>query len=84
MTTISLSNVSLHRGNTPTDLLSRILALLAAEPAGGKTFSIEGLSLEIPHGKTLVVLGPSHGPDGYEAVDMSTEEPWASLRNADA
>ena len=30
--------------------------------------------------RLLVVLGPSHGPDGYEAVDMSTEEPWASLR----
>ena len=31
--------------------------------------------------RILVVLGPSHGPDGYEAVDMSTQEPWASLRN---
>ena len=31
--------------------------------------------------RLLVVLGPSHGPDGYEAVDMSTEEPWASLRS---
>ena len=30
--------------------------------------------------RLLVVLGPSHGPDGYEAVDKSTEEPWASLR----
>jgi hypothetical protein len=28
----------------------------------------------------LVVLGPSHGIAGYEAVDASTEEPWASLR----
>lgn len=30
----------------------------------------------------LVVLGPSHGLEGYEAVDASTEEPWASLRSA--
>jgi quercetin dioxygenase-like cupin family protein len=30
--------------------------------------------------RLLVVLGASHGPDGYETVDMSTEEPWASLR----
>lgn len=28
-----------------------------------------------------VVLGPSHGLAGYEAVDASTEEPWASLRS---
>ena len=27
-----------------------------------------------------VVLGPSHGPGGYETVDVATEEPWASLR----
>jgi quercetin dioxygenase-like cupin family protein len=31
--------------------------------------------------RLLVVLGPSHGLDGYEAVDCSTEEPWASLRS---
>ena len=31
--------------------------------------------------RLLVVLGPSHGPDGYEAVDVSAEEPWASLRS---
>jgi len=31
--------------------------------------------------RLLVVLGPSHGLDGYEAVDASTEEPWASLRS---
>ena len=31
--------------------------------------------------RILVVLGPSHGLDGYEAVDASTEEPWASLRD---
>ena len=31
--------------------------------------------------RVLVVLGPSHGLDGYEAVDASTEEPWASLRS---
>lgn len=30
--------------------------------------------------RLFVVLSPSHGPDGYEAVDKSTEEPWASLR----
>lgn len=30
--------------------------------------------------RLLVVLGPSHGPDGYETVDVSTEEPWVSLR----
>jgi quercetin dioxygenase-like cupin family protein len=30
--------------------------------------------------RLFVVLGPSHGPDGYEAVDVSTEAPWASLR----
>jgi quercetin dioxygenase-like cupin family protein len=30
--------------------------------------------------RLLVVLGPSHGADGYETVDMSTAEPWASLR----
>lgn len=31
--------------------------------------------------RLLVVLGPSHGEGGYEAVDASTEEPWASLRS---
>jgi quercetin dioxygenase-like cupin family protein len=31
--------------------------------------------------RLFVVLGPSHGPDGYETVDMSTEAPWASLRS---
>ncbi len=30
--------------------------------------------------RLLVVLGPSHGIAGYEAVDASAEEPWASLR----
>ena len=30
--------------------------------------------------RLFVVLGPSHGVDGYEAVDVSNEEPWASLR----
>lgn len=29
----------------------------------------------------FVVLGPSHGVEGYEAVDASTEDPWASLRS---
>ena len=32
--------------------------------------------------KIVVVLGPSHGADGYEAIDKSTEEPWASLRSS--
>ena len=27
-----------------------------------------------------VVLGPSVGEGGYELVDVSAEEPWASLR----
>jgi quercetin dioxygenase-like cupin family protein len=31
--------------------------------------------------RLLVVLGPSHGLAGYEAVDASTEQPWASLRS---
>ena len=30
--------------------------------------------------RLFVVLGPSFGPAGYEAVDVSTEEPWASMR----
>jgi quercetin dioxygenase-like cupin family protein len=30
--------------------------------------------------RLLVVLGPSHTDGGYETVDVSTEEPWASLR----
>lgn len=29
--------------------------------------------------RLVVVLGPSHTEAGYEAVDVSTEEPWASL-----
>ena len=40
-------------------MLSKIISLLSADPSGSKTFSINNLSLEIPHGKTLVVLGPS-------------------------
>lgn len=28
----------------------------------------------------LAILGPSVGPDGYEVVDVSEEEPWASIR----
>jgi quercetin dioxygenase-like cupin family protein len=31
--------------------------------------------------RLFVVLGPSFGPNGYEAVDCSTEEPWASIRS---
>lgn len=30
--------------------------------------------------RLFVVLGPSFGPHGYEAVDVSGEEPWSSLR----
>ncbi len=30
--------------------------------------------------RLVVVLGPSHGPAGYEAVDVSTEDPWIGLR----
>ena len=30
--------------------------------------------------RVLVVLGPSYGADGYEAVDRATEEPWCNLR----
>ncbi len=30
--------------------------------------------------RLFVVLGPSYGPEGYEAVDKSTEEPWSTLR----
>jgi len=31
--------------------------------------------------RLFVILGPSFGPDGYEAVDVSHEAPWASLRS---
>lgn len=31
--------------------------------------------------RVLVVLGPSHGVEGYEAVEVAAEEPWASLRS---
>jgi quercetin dioxygenase-like cupin family protein len=27
-----------------------------------------------------VILAPAHGEGGYEAVDVSADEPWASLR----
>jgi hypothetical protein len=30
--------------------------------------------------RLFVVLGPSYGPAGYEAIDVSHEEPWATLR----
>ena len=30
--------------------------------------------------RLLVVLGPSHSEAGYEVVDMSTEQPWATMR----
>ena len=31
--------------------------------------------------RVFVVLGPSYGLEGYEAVEVATEEPWASLRS---
>jgi quercetin dioxygenase-like cupin family protein len=31
--------------------------------------------------RIVVVLSPSHGDDGYDAHDVSTEEPWASIRS---
>jgi quercetin dioxygenase-like cupin family protein len=30
--------------------------------------------------RLLVVLAPSNGEEGYELVDVSSEEPWASQR----
>ena len=30
--------------------------------------------------RALAILGPSIGTDGYELVDVSEEEPWASVR----
>lgn len=30
--------------------------------------------------RILVVLSPSYGEGGYEVVDVSTEEPWRSIR----
>lgn len=30
--------------------------------------------------RILAILGPSIGPDGYELVDVSAEQPWASIR----
>lgn len=30
--------------------------------------------------RLLVTLGPSYSEAGYEALDVSAEEPWASLR----
>ena len=31
--------------------------------------------------RLFVVLAPSVGDEGYQLVDVSTEEPWASLRS---
>jgi quercetin dioxygenase-like cupin family protein len=31
--------------------------------------------------KVLAILGPSVGEEGYELIDVSTEEPWASMRS---
>jgi quercetin dioxygenase-like cupin family protein len=33
-----------------------------------------------PPALLFVVMSPSHGVDGYEAVDVASEEPWRSLR----
>ncbi len=30
--------------------------------------------------RLFVTLSPSHGPDGYEAVDVSDQDPWNALR----
>ena len=30
--------------------------------------------------RALAILGPAIGTDGYELVDVSEEEPWASIR----
>ena len=30
--------------------------------------------------KVLAILGPCVGPEGYELVDVSSQEPWVSLR----
>ncbi len=32
--------------------------------------------------RLVVVLGPSYTEEGYVAVDVSTDEPWASLRSS--
>ena len=34
-----------------------------------------------PPAQMFVVMSPSHGADGYEAVDVASEEPWRSLRS---
>ena len=39
------------------------------------SFNLGGGSARI-----LAILGPSVGEEGYELVDVSGEEPWASLR----
>ena len=30
--------------------------------------------------KLLAILGPCVGPEGYELVDVSDQEPWVSIR----
>ncbi|MBI4604483.1 MAG: cupin domain-containing protein [Planctomycetes bacterium] len=30
--------------------------------------------------KVVAILGPCAGPEGYQLIDVSGEEPWASLR----
>ena len=30
--------------------------------------------------KTLAILGPSFGEDGYDLIELAEAEPWASLR----
>lgn len=36
---------------------------------------------DAPPARIFVVLSPSHGPDGYEAVEVASESPWNSLRD---
>lgn len=76
MASISLTNVSFQRGGPPRGLVSRFIALLSAEPAGRGTFAIKNISLEVPHGKTLVVLGPSGcGKSTLLRIISGLEEP---------
>ena len=46
----------------------------------GAVPALAGIDLSVAAGEFFVVLGPSFGPGGYEAVDVSNEEPWASMR----
>ena len=51
-------------------------ARIDARPRGEEIFSINDLSLEVPHGKTLVVLGPSGcGKSTLPRIISGLEEP---------